>query len=214
MLLNNYSIHYSIIYQNANNKSYGLQQTSSEPNSLLHEFLDIFERLPSDIINASLKASNDEDSKAVTNAFAPSFTEQFKQLSLHLREISQGASKQQHAEAEKFLRMSSGINLANNLKLSLPSIGSIIGKLGIDGIIKEIKKIITKLLELFHINLPDWVHDIVNLIDEILADILGEGSIKTKTALSHAEQNYLAELTQLAKLKKATKDLRIDEDDL
>jgi hypothetical protein len=179
-------------------------------NSLLENFIVLIEQIPQDIVNAAIKHSNDEDEKAIINSFAPTVINQFKEVAAHLTEISGTAPKQKMADAEKFLKLSSGVTLASNLKLALPSIGSIIGKLGIDGIIKEIKKIITTLLEIFHINLPDWVLPLVNLIDEIIADILGGGIIKVKTALSQAEQNYLAELTQLAKLQKANRGLNIN----
>jgi len=181
--------------------------------TLVQEFTELIEKIPADLISMALKISADEDEKAIINAFGPVLAVQFKELGSHLSEASANSSPQQSAEAEKFLRMSSGVTLANNFKIALPSLGSIVGKLGIDGIIKEIKKIITKLLEIFHINLPGWVHDIVNLIDEIIADIAGLGSIKMKTALSQAEQNYLGELTQLARLKKATRDLSVDQDE-
>lgn len=181
--------------------------------TLVQEFILLIEQLPNDIISTALKFSNDEDEKAIINAFATPFSEQFKEISVHLTEISSKSSKQQLAEAEKFMKLSAGNTLVKNLKIALPSIGSIIGKLGIDGIVKEIKKIITKLLEIFHINLPGWVNDIVNLIDEILKDILGLGSSKVRTALSIEEQNYLKELTELAKLKKATRDLSIEDEE-
>lgn len=177
--------------------------------TLLQDFIDSLEQIPNDLLNAARKASTNEDEKAVISAFAPSFTNQFKELSAHLAEVSAGASPQKLADAEKLLKMSSGVPMAQNLKLALPSIGSIFGKLGIDGIIKEIKKIIKFLLEIFHINLPDWVDQLSIIIDEILNDILGGDSIKMKTALSQSEQNYLAELTHHARLQKATRDLRV-----
>lgn len=181
--------------------------------SLLQDFLQNIERIPADLTEAALNAATDEDEKTIIRAFQPTLSDQFTQLSMHLNEAAAKAAPHQRDEAEKYLRMSSGVSLATNLKSAFPSIGSIIGKLGIDGIIKEIKKIITKLLELLHITLPGWVLDLVNLIDEILANILGAGSTKTRTALSIAEQNYLGELTHLARLKKATRDLRMDEDE-
>lgn len=181
--------------------------------SLLSEFLDVIEKIPTDIINAALKNAADEDEKTIINAFGPTLTNQFSEIKLYFTEISANAPKQKMMEAEQFLKMSSGVSLAKGLKFALPSIGSLIGKLGIDGIIKEIKKILTKLAEIFHINLPNWFLPLVNLIDEIVADVLGGGLIKVKTALSQAEQNYLAELTHLAKLQKATRDLQEQNDD-
>ncbi|WP_405225200.1 hypothetical protein [Dokdonia sp. Asnod1-B02] len=84
-----------------------------------------------------------------------------------------------------------------------PSIGSLVGKLGIDRIIKEIKKIIYTILDMIGIKLPKWLDKIINLIDEIIAFILSGGSSKMMTTFSIQEQNYLNELTQLAKLEQA-----------
>lgn len=175
--------------------------------SLLQEFSELLEQIPNDFLKAALKNSEDEDHKAIINSFAPTLTNQFKELSLHLNEISSIAPKQKLVEAEKLLKMTSGIPLVQNLKLALPSIGSIIGKLGIAGIIEEIKKIIKFLLKLLHINLPGWVDELLILIDQIIHHIMGGSSIKVMTALSQKEQNYLAELTHFAKLQQATKEL-------
>lgn len=181
--------------------------------TLLQEFLQTIEQIPSDVVAELLKVTVDEDGKNIINAFAPTLINQFKEISLHLNEMSTKATKQNLTEVEQFLKISSGVSLAKNLKIALPSIGSIIGKLGIDGIIKEIKKIILKIFELLQINLPLWVDSIINLIDEIIADLFGGDSIKLKTALSQAEQNYLAELTQLAKLEKVRSYSVKDEDE-
>lgn len=176
--------------------------------SLLQEFSELLEQIPNDFLKEALKSSEDEDHKAIINSFAPTLTNQFRELGLHLNEISSTAPKQKLVEAEKLLRMTSAIPLVQNLKLALPSIGSIIGKLGIAGIIEEIKKIIKFLLSLLHINnLPGWVDELLILIDQIINHIMGGSSIKVMNALSQKEQNYLAELTHFAKLQQATKEL-------
>lgn len=178
----------------------------------LQEFAELIEQIPHDFLKEALKSSEDEDHKSIINAYAPSLTNQFKEISLHLNELATNAPRQRLMEAEKFLRMSSGVPLVQNLKLSLPSMSSILGKLGIKGIIQEIKKIIKFLLEIFNINLPLWVDKLLLLINQIIDHILGGSSIKTMTALSQKEQNYLSELTHFAKLQKATKDSGSDED--
>lgn len=175
--------------------------------TLLQDFLESLEQVPNDVVKAALRASADEDEKMIINSFAPTIINQFRELSLHITEMASFASRQKIADVEKLLKMTSGVSLVKNLKLALPSIGSIIGKLGIDGIIKEIKKIIRFLLEILHINLPNWVDELIILIDQIFAAIFGGSSIKMKTALSQSEQNYLAELTQFSKLQKATRGL-------
>ena len=130
----------------------------------------------------------------------------------YFNELALNAPKQKLFEAENLLKMTSGVSLAQNLKIALPSISSIIGKLGIKGIILEIKKLIKFLLGIFNINLPGWVDELLLIINQIIDHILGGSSIKTMTALSQKEQNYLTELTIFAKLQKATRDLNSNDD--
>lgn len=183
------------------------------PESLLGDFLKKLETLPADITDNLLKVSSDEDEKNIINTFAPVFKTQFKELSVFIGEQSLKASRQASADVEQFLKIASPVQMMGNMRIALPSIGSIVGKLGIDGIIKEIKKIIKELLGLFGITLPKWIDGLLTLIDEILNIIFGGGSTKFRIALSQLEQHHLAEQTQLAKLKKATKDLSGDEEE-
>ncbi len=181
--------------------------------TLLQEFLESIEQIPGDLVAAALKSSENEDEKAIINAFAPTLVNQFRELSTYITEISYSASKQTLVEVERLLKMTSGVSLVKSLKVALPSIGSIIGKLGIAGIIKEIKKIIYFILQTFFPNLPKWVWELILLIDQIINDILGGGIIKIKNALSEAEINYLAELKGLVQLQIATRDLGDTQDD-
>ena len=59
---------------------------------------------------------------------------------------------------------------------------------------------------------------IINIVDEILHILIGLGIIggeglQLRNALSRKEQNFLAELTQLSMLHRATKAIRNDESD-
>lgn len=188
-------------------------ETKDREPSLLREFLQSIEEIPKQIVDALIKTSENEDEKNVINAFAPAFINQFRELSVAATERAGIVSRQKLNETEEFLRISSGNMLASNLKIALPSIGSIIGKLGIAGFIQEIKKIIEKLLGILGFKLPEKLWAIINLIDEILNNLLGLGSIKTRNALSQMEQNYLAELTQLTKLEKASQFKFQDDED-
>jgi hypothetical protein len=180
---------------------------------LLNEFLNSIIQMPVDLVNAALDAAQDDDEKNIINAFAPVVTSQFKEISTQLRELSLKASTQRKSEAENFLKLSSANTLVSGMKLALPSIGSLIGKLGIDGIIKEIKKIIEELSKIFNWNIGEKIWKLINLIDEIIAIILSGGLLKFKNALSQTEQNYLSELTQLAKLQKASTGLYNNDED-
>jgi len=181
-------------------------ETKNQDKTLLNEFLQIFEQIPSEIVKSLLRVTVDEDEKNVINAFAPTLQGQFKELSLYITDISTKASKQNVVEVDRFLKVSSAVSLANNLKIAMPSIGSVIGKLGISGIIMEIKKIIYAILDILGITLPKWLDKLINLIDEIIHDLFGGASLSLRNTLSHMEQNYLAELTLLSRLEKANED--------
>lgn len=191
---------------------FNMENTDKEP-SLLREFLRSIEEVPKQIVEAVLKVSENEDEKNVINAFAPAFVNQFRELSVAATERAGIVSRQKLNEAEDFLRISSGNILADNLKIALPSIGSVVGKLGIAGLVQEIKKVIKKLFEILHFRLPEQFWAIANLIDEILHNLLGLGSIKMRNALSDLERNFLTEVTQLAKLEKASQFQVQDDDD-
>jgi hypothetical protein len=189
-------------------------ETKNTNKSLLNDFFTKIEKIPIDISEALLNSSSDEDEKLIIKSLVPVLTNQFAELTGFMREKTAKAPMEGVAQAEQFMKISSGSMLADNLKLSLPSIGSIVGKLGIDGIIKEIKKILKEIIRLFGINLPNWVDAILTLIDEIFNILFGGGSAKNKIMFSQIEERHLAELTQLAKLQKATKNISIqDEDD-
>jgi len=187
------------------------KKTSTEP--LFPEFLKQMEAMPAEIIDHLSRVAQDEDEKNVISMFAPAFRNQFKELAGFMNEHSARASKQGMADVEQFLKVASPHLLMSNMKLALPSLGSIIGKFGIDGIVKEIKKIILEVLDLLGITVPKWISTIITLIDEILNDLLGGGSAKMKLALSGLERGYLGELTQLARLKKATRDLNTTDEE-
>ena len=171
--------------------------------NVLEQFLSEFETLVSGITEHALKNAEDEDEKAVIQSFAPSLNNQIFELNQFIRESAKKSSKQQERDVIEVLKISSGVSLAKNAKGMFPSIGSLVGKLGIDRIIKEIKKIIYAILDMIGIKLPKWLDKIINLIDEIIAFILSGGSSKMMTTFSIQEQNYLNELMQLAKLEQA-----------
>ena len=176
---------------------------TKKSDNVLEQFLSEFETLVSGITEHALKNAEDEDEKAVIQSFAPSLNNQIFELNQFIRESAKKSSKQQERDVIEVLKISSGVSLAKNAKGMFPSIGSLVGKLGIDRIIKEIKKIIYAILDMIGIKLPKWLDKIINLIDEIIAFILSGGSSKMMTTFSIQEQNYLNELTQLAKLEQA-----------
>lgn len=62
-------------------------------------------------------------------------------------------------------------------------------------------------------SLPKWLDGLLNIIDEIFDAIFSAGSAKMASTLSVQEQNYLSELTQLAKLQQANQFKYQDDED-
>lgn len=190
-------------------------ETSNQGKNLLTEFLNRFEQLPADITTALINVSSNADEKNILTSLSPVLNNQFKEISLKVAELSTKADKQSLEEVDEVLKVSSALPLLNSAKLALPSIGSLIGKLGIDEIVKAIKKIIRKIFEILKKELPAWLDAVFLVIDEIINMLFGSDSQKARTLFSETEQNFLKELTQLAKLENATyraSRLREDED--
>lgn len=191
-----------------------MPENAKNNNDELISFLSGFQKLVGQIGEEAIKATNDQDEIAVIKAFVPSVVNQVTELGNHVISIFESSSLQQKSEVLQVLKVGSGNTLVNGAKGIFPSIGSLVGKLGLDRIIKEIKKVIIAILEVFGIKLPKWLDGIINLIDEIIAFILSGGSPKIATILSIQEQNYLAELTQLSKLQQANQfKYMVDEDE-
>ena len=77
-----------------------------------------------------------------------------------------------------------------------------VAKIGLVGIIREIKKIITMLLDAFGIKIPKWLAAVFTLIDELANLFSSTGSPGLASTLSRMEQDYLAELTHLSRLQR------------
>lgn len=173
------------------------------------EFRELVNLIPREIQTLQ----EDADEKAVVQAFAQTLYNQVDQLSDYVLGLVGRSSKQRQAEVQHVLLVTSGMTLVKEAKQMLPSIGSVAGKLGLSRVVKELKKIIRLILDAIGAPLPRWMDGLLNLIDEILDAILSAGSAKMATTLSIQEQNYLAELTQLAKLQQANQFRSQNDDD-
>lgn len=179
-------------------------ETKNQPQSLLSDFLKELENLPAQLTDALAKNSNDEDEKNIISSLAPTLKNQFQEIANSLNELNQKATRQGLANAEQLLKSSSALNVTKSLKLALPSIGSLFGKLGLQEIIFAIKKIIRGIFAALGKELPKWLDVVLNIIDEIINMLFGGDSPKTKSILSLAEQNFLREITLVEKLNKVS----------
>ncbi len=172
-------------------------ETKKENKSLLNEFTKELKIIPEILITALIKNADDEDEKHIINSISTTLKKQFGELSNSIHALALKSTKQESAEMEQLLISSAALDVTQSLKLGLPSIGSLFGKLGLQEIIFAIKKIIRAL---FGKKLPPWLDTVLNIIDEIINMLFGGNSAKTKNILSMAEQNFIKEITLVAKL--------------
>jgi hypothetical protein len=114
---------------------------------------------------------------------------------------------------EQILKVSSGVTLVKDAKLLSQNVGSTISRIGISDIIHQIKKIIRIILvDILGLD-PGAVDFWLEVLDELINILLSIGSFRLANTLSKMHQNYLAELTQFEKLKKASETSNNNEDE-
>ena len=140
-----------------------------------------------------MSASNDEDLKIAIKAYSAPLNQQFREVSDYILEVSHQESAQNNVQANKLVKMASGMQLTSSAATISKNLKSVFSKLSLNSIIKEIKKIIIFLLDLFKV--PEWVYKILLIIDQILNAIFGWDLPDTMPELlSLLEQNYYKEL--------------------
>lgn len=174
-----------------------MDATKNESKSLLIEFTKEVEGIPQLITDALIKNANNEDEKNIITSLTPTLKNQFLEISNSIKGFKDKLSFQETSDVEQLLKASAAGEVTKSLKLALPSIGSLFGKLGIQEIIFAIKKLIRAI---FGEKLPKWLDTVLNVIDEILNMLFGGDSPKVKNLLSMAEQNFLKEITLVTKL--------------
>ncbi len=186
---------------------------SKTSKTLISQFADNLIQIPNDILNGALNAMDDEDGKMVIKAYSKSFKNQFQSIAHLIKEQEKKISKETVRSAEELLTVTSGVELTQEVKALTANLGSSIAKIGLVGIIQMIKKIIKWLIKHIFPNLPSWINELIDLIDEILNEFFGIGSPKLASVLSQKEQNYLSELTKLAILNREERYLFESSDD-
>jgi len=175
--------------------------TSGTANSL-GEFLEALKKLPASVEKGMLSVVQDDDEAAVVSAYAAPLKKQVAELCDYISEKASGASRRATSEVADVLRIGSAMTLvaqANSLSAN-PAADS--ARFGIAGLFDMIKKVLMSILEIFGIKLPSWLISIFDLINEIARWLLSGGNSRLQGELSKSNQNYLAELTQLARLKR------------
>jgi hypothetical protein len=174
----------------------------NEPLNLLNTFLDGVAKYI-DEVTGSVKNSlaEDDDAHDIADTFSSTLREQIVQLNDFLRAEFNKQSPRGRQEVGRVLRMTASGNLVER---AVPAARGVITQakaLGLSGIIKEIKKIIQMLLDIFFPNWkPKWLPLLFTLIDELFDLLLRLLFPKLADTLSRLEVNYLRELRATAQL--------------
>jgi hypothetical protein len=168
----------------------------------LGRFLQSLPDFASSIEKGMLAHSDDEDARNVITAYSAAFKEQVTGLSAYVQERAGKASRQAMSEAATLMKLSSGNLLLQRGIGITENLASPTAKMSISGIFELIKKILKKLLAIFHITLPGWLDALLDLLDELLNFLLSPGQPKLASILSRQHQDYLAEQVQVARLER------------
>lgn len=177
---------------------------SQDPLANLDRFLEKFVDLISQVPKGMLAQSADADEKELIAAYAKPLNEQVVQLSDYIRQVARGSSRQVIEEIGTILRLTAADALTESGMRVAQNLASQKGRIAITDIIDLIKKIIRALFDIFHIPKPDWLEPLLDLIDEIIKFLVSIGILRLAHTLSKRHQDYMAELTQMKRLQRAS----------
>jgi hypothetical protein len=159
----------------------------------LDAFLSEFVSLPELIIKSMERAFEDQDLKNVVSTFSKPLQEQFNGISEFIKTQIQNETAQNVEQVNKMVKMASALQMIATAKSIAQNLKAGFARLGINSIIKEIKKLLIFILTL--LKAPDWVLGILLIIDQILNAIFGWDLPDTMPELlSLHERNFSNEL--------------------
>jgi hypothetical protein len=151
------------------------------------------------------KAAPEGNQQAMLVATSESLIGQTAKLCTFIRESALRASPTQRAELDRFLAVQDGeAQVQRVVEVTRGVLAN--GVLGnflhwLSKHLKELKKILSQILKLLHINIPDWFDAVLLIIDELfdlalslLSEVFGLDFGRTARELSEQEVSYLREL--------------------
>ena len=172
------------------------------PSDFLSPFLDGLGQLPRLMVDGMLNQAETEDEKQVIRTLGVAIGNQFTELIGYIRERSDTLSAQQREESQRVLRVASANSMIGSGSGLAANLGSQVAKIGLSGIIREIKKIVQMLLDAFGIKIPKWLNALFLVIDELVDLFLSTGSPALAGILSKMEQDHLAERALSVRLQR------------
>ena len=156
------------------------------------------------LVAEAMRALTREPSdQVVIAAFAGPLTIQVASIRDYLLALAADAPAPVLAQVEALLGRTAAISLTESARLVAANLSLPTTKIAFGDLFEMIKKIILALLDIFGINLGDWVTKLLDLIDEILNFLLSLGSPGLARTLSERQRDAMENLTKLAYLETA-----------
>lgn len=159
-------------------------------------------------------ATTGDDAIALNRAYAGALNNQLDRLGNYL--VS-GFADLALADRQGIVELLSISSMEPALRSAMPAAQaapSEVTAIGLGGLVREIKKLIKKIFDLFWKNRPKWVDAIIDVIDQILNLLLGGVFPGLRRELSSMEVDFLQELHAARKLElleqRYTADVEID----
>jgi hypothetical protein len=159
-------------------------------------------------------ALSDNDLQGLADTVGRALQHQVRELGYYLREGVPLMTPQAQREMHQVLRMQAGqILLEGGIQVAS---GQLTPEklLGLDGIFREVKKILQKLLAIIWKNKPAWFDEFFLLLDELFRLLATFLVPRLRTPLHQAEVQYLHELYELRRLELLCADSVATDDDV
>jgi hypothetical protein len=176
--------------------------TTQPDASALEAFLTDFEAIVEGFGNNVKALTAEVDQKSIAATLTGVAKTQVQNLAKEVMTAFHGASPGVQTQVQASLKRQAGSELARGTLAVLPNVTSITGLLSIGGIIRLIKKIIYFILNLiFGNNIPSWVSQLLELIDELIGAIFGIKSPSAEQQINQQELMFLETMRSLKRLQ-------------
>jgi hypothetical protein len=173
--------------------------TDAPPTDLLRTFLQGFEEV-TDAYGRSIQARVAEGpTRALAEHFTQVLATQANRLTAYVLQSYDDAGPAKRSEVDQLLTRQAAVELTRGVASIASAATSAPALKGIGDIIQLIKKIIKFILKLFG-NVPPWLNDLLELIDEIVGSLGGLFGFRLQRDINQTEIDYLKSMYHLAKL--------------
>jgi hypothetical protein len=176
--------------------------SGTQPNDrLIQKFLSGFEELTNVCGLSVQRTVSDADTRALAEHFTSVLNKQVAQLSAFVLQSYEQASPTKRSEVDQLVERYAAVELVSGTAAIADNTTSLRGFKGLSDIILLIKKIIRFILNLiFKGQIPGWINDLIDLIDEIIGTLLGLFNFRLQREINQTEIDFLKAMFHLKRL--------------